>query len=265
MPSFLPPRLFTPASSTATDSSPDKGSTSRTMRVLLTGVAMATSLGFAALPTTAAAAVVVAGEAADAATTTRTVSGLLPVGGVGTQSVTAAGEQNVVAAQAEYSAEAYVAPAPEPAPAPAAAAPAAGLVVWPVPVGTRVSDSFGPRSAPCDGCSTFHDGLDLNPGAGTPIVSIADGVVVVATNDSGGLGTHVDIQHVVDGQTVTSSYGHMEYGSMSVSVGETVSAGQLIGVVGSTGQSTGPHLHLEMFYSDGVRFDPAGWLNTYAG
>ncbi|PPL16061.1 M23 family metallopeptidase [Microterricola pindariensis] len=252
---FLPFR--TSASSPADGTSPDTRQASRTVRVLLTGVAMATSLGFAALPTTPAAALVVAGETADAAAASHTAPD--------SQTVELAGLQQPVAEHAEYLAEAYVAPAPAPEPAAPAAAAATGAVVWPVPAGTRVSDSFGPRSAPCDGCSTFHDGLDLNPGAGTPIVAMADGVVTVAANDSGGLGTHVDIQYVVDGQSVSSSYGHMEYGSMTVSVGETVSAGQLIGVVGTTGQSTGPHLHLEMYYTDGVRFDPAGWLNTYAG
>ncbi|WP_129586677.1 M23 family metallopeptidase [Microterricola viridarii] len=223
---------------------------------------MATSLGFAALPTTAATAAVLADENADAAALLRAAPESQSVEALNTVQ---SGASPLVAEQASYLADAYVAPAPEPVAAPAAAAPAVGLVVWPVPVGTRVSDAFGPRSAPCDGCSTFHDGLDLNPGAGTPVVAIADGVVVEAANDSGGLGTHVDIRHVVDGQTVLSSYGHMEYGSMTVSVGQTVSAGQLLGVVGTTGQSTGPHLHLELYHADGVRFDPAGWLATYAG
>ncbi len=231
------------------------------MRVLLTGVAMATSLGFAALPTTAAAAAVLAEETAEAAATTRSVPESQPADAVAAGQ---AGAARIVAEQADYLADAYVAPAPQPAAA-AAAGPAVGVILWPVPAGTRVSDGFGPREAPCDGCSTYHDGLDLNPGAGTPILSLADGVVVMASNDSGGLGTHVEIEHVIDGQTMTSSYGHMEYGSMSVSVGETVSAGQLLGVVGSTGQATGPHLHLELFYGDGVRFDPAAWLNAHAG
>lgn len=125
---------------------------------------------------------------------------------------------------------------------------------------SRISGGFGPREAPCAGCSTFHDGADITPGNGAPIVSIADGVVVTAEENNGGLGVHVEVQHNVGAQVVTSSYGHMQYGSIAVSVGQQVTAGQLIGLVGSTGQSTGPHLHLEMYYADGVRFDALPWL-----
>lgn len=136
------------------------------------------------------------------------------------------------------------------------------LIVWPVPDHSRVSSGFGGRSAPCGGCSTFHDGIDFTPGNGSPIVSIADGVVVASTEGGGGLGVMVEIQHNIDNQLVSSLYAHMQYGSRAVSVGETVTAGQVIGRVGSTGQSTGPHLHLEMFGADGVRFDGYGWLSA---
>lgn len=135
-------------------------------------------------------------------------------------------------------------------------------VVWPVDP-SRISDGFGYRSAPCSGCSTNHDGIDFNPGAGAPIVSLADGVVVTATEGGGGLGAYVEVQHNVGGELVTSLYAHMQYGSMQVSVGQRVTAGQLIGAVGSTGQSTGPHLHLEMYGADGVRFDGLAWLQSH--
>jgi murein DD-endopeptidase MepM/ murein hydrolase activator NlpD len=151
------------------------------------------------------------------------------------------------------------------APAPAPAAPAGGGVRWPFPQAVRISDGFGPRVAPCDGCSTFHDGLDMNAGDGASIGSIADGAVITSTDDGGGYGAYVEIESVVDGQTVTALYAHMRLGSRGVSVGEHVSAGQFIGLVGSTGQATGPHLHLELFYSDGVRFDPNSWLTQHAG
>ncbi|MBM7505325.1 M23 family metallopeptidase [Agromyces aurantiacus] len=135
-------------------------------------------------------------------------------------------------------------------------------VVWPVDP-SRTSDGFGPRIAPCAGCSTTHDGIDFNPGAGAPIVSIADGVVVTANTGDGGLGNYVEIQHNIGGELITSLYAHMAYGSMQVSVGQRVSAGQLVGAVGSTGQSTGPHLHLEMYGADGVRFDGMAWLQAH--
>jgi murein DD-endopeptidase MepM/ murein hydrolase activator NlpD len=157
---------------------------------------------------------------------------------------------------------------PVTAAAPAAAAPAAvgAAVTWPFAGSTRISDGYGPRQAPCAGCSTFHDGLDMNPGAGTPIGSIAAGVVSSVTAfDDGGLGVHVMIDHVVDGQNVTSTYGHMESGSVAVSEGESVSPGQLLGNVGSTGQSTGPHLHLELHLDGTTAIDPYGWLVEHAG
>lgn len=138
-------------------------------------------------------------------------------------------------------------------------------VVWPVLNPERRSSGFGPRSAPCAGCSTDHDGVDFNPGAGTPVMSIADGVVVLATESGGGLGVNVEVQHNIDGELITSSYAHMQFGSIAVSVGQNVTAGQQLGLVGSTGQSTGPHLHLEMFGSDGVRFDGFAWLAARIG
>ncbi|KRC58634.1 hypothetical protein ASE14_18990 [Agromyces sp. Root81] len=140
-----------------------------------------------------------------------------------------------------------------------------GAVVWPVLTPEKRSGGYGPRSAPCSGCSTFHDGVDFTPGNGTPVMSIADGVVVLATENGGGLGVNVEVQHNVGGELVTSSYAHMQFGSIAVSVGQQVSAGQQLGVVGTTGQSTGPHLHLEMFGTDGARFDGFAWLSARVG
>jgi len=139
------------------------------------------------------------------------------------------------------------------------------LIVWPVVTWEKRASGFGPRSAPCSGCSTFHDGIDFNPGAGTPVMSIADGVVVLATENGGGLGVNVEVQHNIGGELITSSYAHMQYGSLGVSEGQQVTAGQQLGLVGSTGQSTGPHLHLEMFGADGVRFDGFDWLSSRIG
>ncbi|RXZ43517.1 M23 family metallopeptidase, partial [Agromyces binzhouensis] len=138
----------------------------------------------------------------------------------------------------------------------------ADRVVWPVDP-SRTASGFGPRIAPCGGCSTFHDGIDFNPGLGATIGSIADGVVITATEAGGGLGVYVEVQHNIDGVVVTSLYAHMQYGSLAVAAGQRVTAGQPIGAVGTTGQSTGPHLHLEMYGADGVRFDGMSWLSTH--
>ena len=123
-----------------------------------------------------------------------------------------------------------------------------GAVVWPVLTPEKRSSGFGPRSAPCAGCSTNHDG-----------------VVVLATENGGGLGVNVEVQHNIGGELITSSYAHMQSGSIAVSVGQQVTAGQQLGLVGTTGQSTGPHLHLEMFGADGVRFDGFAWLSARVG
>jgi murein DD-endopeptidase MepM/ murein hydrolase activator NlpD len=131
---------------------------------------------------------------------------------------------------------------------------------WPFLMGVPISTDFGPRIAPCSGCSTYHEGIDMNPGVNTPIQAIADGVVrEVSALDDGGLGVYAVIDHQVDGQTITSVYAHMIEGSLLLSVGETVEVGQQVGNVGNTGQSTGPHLHFEI-HVDAKPVDPFAWL-----
>ncbi len=131
------------------------------------------------------------------------------------------------------------------------------LVQYPVPTGTTVSSGFGLRV--CNGCDTNHTGTDFNPGNGHPIQSIADGMVVEVSFDAGGYGQHVVVEHVIDGQIVRSLYAHMQAGSPPVAVGDVVLRGQQLGLVGQTGQATGPHLHFEIII-DGTKIDPYPWL-----
>jgi murein DD-endopeptidase MepM/ murein hydrolase activator NlpD len=139
------------------------------------------------------------------------------------------------------------------------------LIQWPVASSTRVSGPFGPRIAPCAGCSTFHKGSDLVPGAGTPIHAIGNGVVTaVSATDSSGLGVYAVIEHYVDGRVVSSVYGHMIVGSLQLHVGESVAVGQLVGNVGNTGQSTGAHLHFEILLDGTTPTDPLAWLAANA-
>ncbi|WP_207454038.1 M23 family metallopeptidase [Herbiconiux sp. SYSU D00978] len=144
----------------------------------------------------------------------------------------------------------------------AAPAAASGSVVWPVS-NPKVSSYFGPRASPCSGCSSMHKGVDFTPGAGTPVVAVADGVVKVARYE-GSYGYWVLIEHTVGGQTVQSGYAHLQSGSISVSPGQKVSAGQRIAAVGNTGASTGPHLHFEIRLG-GQQVDPLPWLRRNAG
>jgi murein DD-endopeptidase MepM/ murein hydrolase activator NlpD len=103
----------------------------------------------------------------------------------------------------------------------------------------------------------------MNPGEGTPIQVVADGVVSVAqASDNGGLGVYVEIEHVIDGQKITSVYAHMLEGSLQLSKGQTVTVGQIVGQVGNTGTSTGAHLHFEI-HADGTPVDPFAWLTEH--
>ncbi|MGX5680020.1 M23 family metallopeptidase [Schumannella luteola] len=135
------------------------------------------------------------------------------------------------------------------------------LVQWPVPAVTTMTSGYGYRD--CSGCSSDHKGIDLTPGEGYPIQSIADGVVVLAEESDSGLGVHVVVEHVIDGQKVQSVYAHMQFGSLQVAVGDTVTMGQQLGTVGNTGASTGPHLHFEIIV-DEVQINPLDWLLQHA-
>lgn len=136
----------------------------------------------------------------------------------------------------------------------------AGTIQWPFAVGVHIGDRFGYRN--CYGCSSDHGGQDFNPGLGAEIQAIADGTVSNSTDSGGSLGVVMMIDHVIDGQVVTSVYAHMEYDSRRFEVGDTVEVGDVIGSTGDTGMSTGPHLHFEIRLGgiDGTKVDPLEWL-----
>ena len=136
---------------------------------------------------------------------------------------------------------------------------------WPFDGSIRISDDFGPRASPCAGCSSMHPGTDYLPGAGNPVYAVADGVVLQAVNSDAGLGVYVVLQHVIDGELVTTTYAHMDFGSLQVSEGQTVSVGEVIGRVGNSGASTGPHLHFEVRPGGGDPVDSEIWLAARAG
>jgi murein DD-endopeptidase MepM/ murein hydrolase activator NlpD len=118
----------------------------------------------------------------------------------------------------------------------------------PVP-GAALASPFGLRNDPMGGGAGFHPGMDLSATSGTEIHASAAGVVVTA-GDCGGYGNCVVIDH---GTSVATLYGHQS--QVLVSVGMHVDAGQVIGLVGSTGLSTGPHLHFEVRLH-GLPIDP---------
>ena len=100
----------------------------------------------------------------------------------------------------------------------------------------------------------FHQGIDIAAEMGTPIVATADGVVTIAGWNAGGYGNMVDIDH---GSGVSTRYGHAS--AVVVTVGQRVRRGQIIAYVGSTGHSTGPHLHYEVRLS-GQPVNPTSYL-----
>jgi murein DD-endopeptidase MepM/ murein hydrolase activator NlpD len=138
-----------------------------------------------------------------------------------------------------------------------------GPVQWPFPYPVPIGDGWGERIAPCRACSTFHKGLDFLPGLGAPIHAIADGVVSMSAVTSSGLGNEVTIEHVINGVKITSLYGHMKMNSSPLHVGDIVKVGDLVGLVGQTGEAVGPHLHFEI-HVDGVQVDPWPWLKLNA-
>ncbi|MEO7349329.1 MAG: M23 family metallopeptidase [Terrimesophilobacter sp.] len=138
-----------------------------------------------------------------------------------------------------------------------------GTIQWPFPIAVPISDGYGWRLDPCSICVPFHKGVDFTPGVGTVIQAIADGVVTQVGEAHWGLGNHVIIDHVINGKHIQSLYAHMQDGTIRVAVGQTVKVGDAVGQVGSTGESTGPHLHFEI-HVNGEPIDPFEWLKANA-
>ena len=117
-----------------------------------------------------------------------------------------------------------------------------GVMLWPVAKsGTYITSSYGARTHPIQGVTKFHTGLDIgNAGFGAPVIAAADGIVTLASY-YGGYGNCVMINH---GNGVSTLYGHGQ--KILTEVGKEVKKGDVIMEVGSTGVSTGPHLHFEV-------------------
>lgn len=115
-----------------------------------------------------------------------------------------------------------------------------GLFAWPCPGYKRISDEYGNRMHPILGVEKFHNGLDMAASSGTPILAAYDGDVVAA-DYSGSMGNYIMIDH---GSGLYTIYMHCS--ALYVSKGQTVYKGQNIAAVGSTGRSTGPHLHFSV-------------------
>lgn len=110
-----------------------------------------------------------------------------------------------------------------------------------------LSSYFGPRCIPVQGGSTYHYGVDLAAKAGTPIYAIAAGVVTATVSGTSSRAGYISVRHSIGGVEHTSVYMHIWSATTRVQVGQIVTAGQRISEVGSSGVSSGNHLHLELW------------------
>ena len=121
-------------------------------------------------------------------------------------------------------------------------------------IDAEVTDTFGWRWSPFGWGREFHDGIDFAKEYGAPVYATADGEVTHAGYLEGGYGNTVILEH---GRGFTTLYAHLS--EWNVTVGQQVSRGDVIGRVGSTGLSTGPHVHYEV-HVNGEPVDPAHYL-----
>ena len=127
---------------------------------------------------------------------------------------------------------------------------------WPLPSQySYISSYFGDRNSPGGIGSTNHKGIDIPASTGTPIYAVFDGTIVTKKKDSG-FGNWIQISH---SGSIQTEYAHMSKFKSGLSKGDKVKKGELIGYVGSTGISTGPHLHLGVIFN-GERVDPLKYV-----
>ena len=132
------------------------------------------------------------------------------------------------------------------------------MFAWPLPYTHTLTSTFGTR------WGRLHGGLDISDGGvyGQPIYASASGTVTFSGGDNSGYGNYVIIYHgkMTDGNAYSTLYGHMR--SVATSAGKYVNQGDLIGYVGSTGNSTGNHLHLEVWKggSKANAVNPRGYI-----
>ncbi len=125
----------------------------------------------------------------------------------------------------------------------------------PIGIPSRITSPFGMRTDPFKKRPAWHGGIDMGAGWNAPIVSAGPGVVVYAGYKAG-YGRVVDVDH---GQGFVSRYAHLK--RVTAKKGETVAIGDKIGTMGSTGRSTGPHLHYEILFQ-GKQYNPVDFLKA---
>ena len=132
-----------------------------------------------------------------------------------------------------------------------------GIFAWPLPQSFTITSPFGYRQDPFTGEMSYHGGTDIAAPQGTPILAAADGTVTVANGTDpwgGSYGYHVKLDH---GGGMETLYAHCL--AIAVTAGQQVQQGEVIGYVGSTGNSTGKHLHFEV-REKGQKINPTNYF-----
>lgn len=136
-----------------------------------------------------------------------------------------------------------------------------GIMVWPTLTTSYITSQYGSRLHPIQGIIKNHAGIDIGGSTGNPIYAAADGVIIYSQYNTGGYGNLVMIDHGTnsEGVKIVTLYGHGN--KLLRNVGESVKQGELIMEMGSTGNSTGPHVHFEV-RENGVAVDPKKYLSS---
>ena len=136
-----------------------------------------------------------------------------------------------------------------------------GIMVWPTLTTSYITSQYGSRLHPIQGIIKNHAGIDIGGSTGKPVYAAADGVIIYSQYNTGGYGNLVMIDHGTnsEGVKIVTLYGHGN--KLLRNVGESVKQGELIMEMGSTGNSTGPHVHFEV-RENGVAVDPKKYLSS---
>ena len=136
-----------------------------------------------------------------------------------------------------------------------------GIMLWPTLTTSYITSQYGSRLLPIQGIIKNHAGIDIGGSTGNPVYAAADGIIIYSQYNTGGYGNMVMIDHGTnsEGVKIVTLYGHGN--KLLRNVGESVKQGELIMEMGSTGNSTGPHVHFEV-RENGVAVDPKKYLSS---
>ena len=136
-----------------------------------------------------------------------------------------------------------------------------GIMMWPTLESSYITSPYGSRLHPIQGVIKNHDGIDIGGDTGNPVYAAADGIIIYSAFNTGGYGNMVMIDHGIndEGIKIVTLYAHGD--KILKNVGDTVKKGDIIMEMGSTGNSTGPHVHFEV-RENGTHVDPKKYLSA---